>query len=446
MANITALKSTDIDPSRMPLGTDQQDCSLIASTFERGAHSTPTEAAVYATLGRLLQNKKQISNLASQAFSTYEVNSQVPTGGNAADLQGLNLSSNTTTSLGNNFGSKLLEMAKNCIPCDLRLLSKFQLKPNINLLGLFEAHIKDSLKALNDVVSLLNNADMYMDLCSLLKMLSFMCIPDLQRMIAILMAQFMLEATNLDGMIGILQALVAPLFAPLMNMITSLLDQFSQLVVGPLKCVIDLINVTLKSRALETSLYQNPGLNNQAATQVGGGLSQLNIMLLSSIATIERKTAFYMAQMKALLGELGAGDTAYLAAKLRVLNLVRMIAFIVAIILALSKGHSACDSTKTPEQDEMNNFFQNFLNPQTNANLFIDPNGQLQIDSGTPLPNIEDMLQLKGQPLINPELVKTIQQGLTTPTIKLPCKLTAPSSEEAAKLNHWIEELNNLGV
>jgi hypothetical protein len=231
-----------------------------------------------------------------------------------------------------------------------------------------------------------------------------------------------------------------------MNMITSLLDQFSQLVIGPLKCVIDLINITLRSRSLETGLYQNPGINNSTTTQIGGGLNQLNGMLLSSIATIERKTAFYMAQMKALLGELGTGDTAYLAAKLRVLNLVRMIAFIIAIILALSKGHSACDSTKTPEQDEINNFFQNFLNPQTNANLYIDPNGQLQIDSGTPLPNIENMLQLKGQPLIAPELIQTIQQGLTTPTIKLPCKLTAPSSEEASKLNHWIEELNNLGV
>jgi hypothetical protein len=209
MSNTVIPISTNSDPSKISLGTDQQDCSLIASTFERGAHSTPTEVAVFATLGRMLQNKKQISSLASQSFSSYDVPSQVPVNGNPTDLQGLNLSNNTTVSLGNNFGSKLLDMAKNCIPCDLRLLSKFQLKPNINLLSLFESHILDSLKSLNDIISLLNNADAYIDLCSLLNMLSFMCIPDLQRMIAMLMAQFMLESMSLDGMIGILQALVA---------------------------------------------------------------------------------------------------------------------------------------------------------------------------------------------------------------------------------------------
>jgi len=439
--------TTELDPSKITLGIDQQDCSLIASTFERGAHSVPTEAAVFATLTRVLQNKKQISSLASQTFSSYNVSSQVSGETSPTELQGLNLAGDSTVTLGNNFGSKLLDMAKNCIPCDLRLLSHFQLKPNLNLLSIFETSIKGSLQSLLDIISLLNNVDMYIDLCSLFNLLSFMCIPDLQRMIALLMAQFMLEATSLDGMIGILQALVAPLFAPLLNTVTSLLDQFSQLVVGPLKCVIDIINATLKSRSLETGYYQNPSENNALVTQVGGGLSQLNLMLTSSIFTIEQKLNFYMAQIKAMLGDLGAGDTSYIQSKLRILNLIRMVAFIVAIISALAKGHSACDPTKTPEQDELNNFFQNFLNPQISANIFIDPNGQLQIDNGNqPLLNVGDMLQLKGQPLIAPELIQSIQTQINAPGIKLPCKLTAPSSEEAARMNTWISELNNLGA
>jgi hypothetical protein len=435
----------NINPDTLPLGTNQQDCSLIANVYERGAHNTPTEAAVFATLSRVLQNKKQLSSLAAQSLSSYKI-PPMTTGaaaGTAGSLAGLNLMGNAAVLPSGSSGSKLLDLAKNCIPCDLRLISKFELHPNINLLGIFEDFIKNSIGALNQIISLLGNIDAFGDFCSLLNMLSFMCIADLQRIIVMLMAQFLLGAVTMDGMIGLLQALIIPLFAPLLSSITSLLDQLSQLVVGPLKCVIDVINATLRARSLEAGYFASTNTQNDArATALGGSLAQLNLMITMSVATIEGKLAMYTNQIKAMLRELSAGDTAYLAAKLQALNLVRMIAFVVAIIAALMKGHAACNTSKSPEQDELNNFFSNFLNPSSSFNVYVDPNGQLQLTPKVPVSLVPlsadgNVLQLEGQPLI--ELPASVPQ-------KLPCKLTAPSQQEAAKLANWISELNNLGA
>ena len=430
----------NIDPDRLPLGTNQQDCSLIANTYERGAHNTPTEAAVFSTLSRVLQNKKQLSSLSSQSLSSYKV-PPMTTGssvGTPGSLAGLNLMGNAAVIPGSSSGSKLLDLAKSCIPCDLRLISKFELHPNVDLLAVFENFIKNSLAALNQIISLLGNIDAYADFCSLLNMLSFMCIPDLQRIIVMLMAQFLLQASTMDITIGLLQALVVPMFAPLLNSITSLLDQLSQLVIGPLKCVIDVMNATIRAA---NAANGTGGTVTSPANQVTGSLVQLNQMIISSIAMIEGKLALYISQVKAMLGELGGGDTAYLAAKLQTLNLVRMIAFVVAIIAALAKGHAACDTTQQPGQDALNNFFSNFLNPSSSFSVYVDPNGQLQVTPKTPIPLSPlsadgNVLQLEGQPLIN----------ITAAPKTLPCKLTASSEEEAARLSNWITELNNLGA
>lgn len=463
----TNINIDTIDPDRLGMGIGVQDCALIANVYERGAHSTPTEAAVFATFSRALQNKKQFAAAAANSLTSYlqspaesaskslqqagSLSSTVVPNGTSApgtqNLQSLDLTGGKTVSFGDSFGNHLLDYAKNCIPCNLRLNAFLELHPNLDLLNSLGLHIKDSLSFINGLLDLLNNFDAFGDFCSLLNLLSFMCIPDLQRIIATLMALFLMKAPTLDGLIGLLQALIAPMFAPLLMSITALLDQFIQLVTGPLQCVLTVINTQLKSRSLEIGYYAKPGTNNDTATQVGGGLAVLNAQLTEAILAIKNKMAFYTSQVKALLGELGGGDTAYLQAKTQALMLVRLISFITAIIVALSKGHTACDTSKTPEQSELDSFMQNFLSPQTPFNVWIDPDGKVHVDEKTPMditPLSMDgnVVQFEGAPLISQETIQAITAKLVAPIhVTVPCKLKTEVGD-IDKLNQFIAELN----
>ena len=463
--DFTGIDVGTIDPDRLSLGTGLQDCALIASTYERGAHSTPTEAAVLSTLSRFLQNKKQISSLTAETLSSYvqspqETSTDVlkrssqtgltqPSGTTAVSdsgLVGLALQDQNRSSFGDSFGSKLLDKARNCIPCGLRMVSFMEMVPHLDLLDYLKNFIKNALADLNKVLSLLNNFDAFGDFCNLLSLLSFMCIPDLQRIIATLMALFTLQIPSFDSMIGILQSLIGPMFAPILMSITSLLDQFVKLVTGPLQCVIDAINAQLKSRSLGQGYYAVPGAGNSNATQIGGGLDQLNRKLVEAKMTIEGKMNFYLLQVKAMLGEISGGDAAYIQAKTETLNLVRMISFVIAILTALTKGHAACDTSKSPEQSEMDNFMQNFLSPQTPFDIYIDPQGNLQLAEKNQggAPSDTPSISIQGSSFIDNTLIQQIQDNLTKAmTVPSPCQFnTTPN--DADRINAWIAQLNQL--
>ena len=459
-----------IDPDRLSLGTNAQDCGLIAATYERGAHSTPTESAIFSTFSRSLQNRKQFALSAVQSLSSYNITAS-QTGASALSassgipsinlvtasaasvipdnsLQSLNVGTQQSATYNQNFGSQLLDYAKKCIPCDLRMVAFLELHPHLDLLAGMNDFIKNSIKLFNDLLDMLNNLNEYADFCSLLNMLSFMCIPDLQRIIALLMSLFLSIATSLDGMIGMLQALIAPFFSGILMAITSLLDQFSLLVVNPLECVISAIRTQLQSRGLEYGYYApSSSLNpSDPNTQIGGGLAMLNNQLIDGSNKIKNKMAFYISQIKAMMGELGTGDAAYLQSKMQALTLVRMIAFVIAIITALSKGHAACSSSKTPEQSELDNFFQNFLGPQTPFNIYTGPDGQIHVDEKmpvdiSPLSDTGNMVQFDGQPLIDPMVIQRLQQKLVEPIRIAPCKLEV-TVDNATQINNWIAELN----
>lgn len=457
-----------IDPDKLNLGTDIQDCALIANTYERGAHTIPTEAAVFATFSRSIQNRKRFATAASDSVSSYtqtatntgssifsqaadvtQVN-QATVGAASAisdtSLQSLGLGDQQNATYGKNFGNQLLDKARQCIPCDLRLVAFLELHPDLNLMKGLEDFIKSSIKLFNGLLDMLNNLDEYSDFCNFLNTLSFMCVPDLQRIIALLMALFMSNAIALDGMIGMLQALIAPLFAPVLMAITSLLDQFSSLVVGPMQCIMDTIRNQLKSRGLEYGYYSNPGSGNDAATQIGGGLAMLNKQLDNGVNTVKTKLDFYIRQANSMMGEMGSGDAAYLQSKTQALTLVRMIAFVIAIISALSKGHAACSPSKTPEQSELDNFFQNFLGPQTPFNIYVGPDGQIRAEeklsiSAAPLSDKGNVVQFEGEPLLDPAVVQQIQTKLVEPIKISPCKLEVKSSD-VDKIDTWIKQLN----
>lgn len=446
----------NLDPAKIDLGTCTQDCALIAQTFERGAHSTYTEPAVFATLSRILENTKSFSTAASSSLETYLRNplqnkSDDPNlSGTGAPtdsmLQGLTVGGASASTVGDAFGKQLMDWLKDCIPCSTRILSLIELHPNINLLDVLEEDILAKLKALTDIGNLLGNIDIYSDFCSLMELLNFMCIPDLQKLIALLTALLARQAFDMDGMIGLLQALIAPLFSPILMGITSLLDQFSLLVVSPVDCIMDAINEQL--RKLEYEL--NP---DNPLSQLKSGLKELNDNIQEGKEYIIAKMKFYIDQINAMLSEFNVGDVAYLKKTLKKLTLVRLISFIVAVIVAISKGQSACTPGKSPEVTELDNFFNNFLNGNSPFNLWVDPDGIIHVDEKVVdfpdvLPDGSNVFKSEGGDLIDisalraAELVKQAQVSLSSLVQEKRSCYLETTTEEADKVNQWIKELN----
>jgi hypothetical protein len=465
---LTAIDFTDLDtenlePDRLPIGSELQDCSLIASAFERAAHSIPTEAAAFATVSRSVQNSKTFGRAAETSLQSYLKPPETPdstredgaVGRTDQHLESFNFGASGSISQ-EDFSKKMIDLLKNCIPCSLRINAYLELHPKLDLLAALEIDLLGRLKLLGNVGKMLKNFDIYGDLCELLNLLSFMCIPDLQRIIATLMALLILDVPSLDGLVGLLQGLIAPLFAPVLQGLTGLLDQFNLLVVSPLDCVIDAIKEQMQKLGLELD-------PSSPLVELNSGLGELNNQIVEAKQIIQARLDFYINQMKKLLGELSFGDAAYLQFSLKKLKIIRMVGFVVGIISAITKGHDACSSQgKPPQKSELDNFFDTFLNPNQPFNLYMDEEGVLQIEEdipgfldavnppteAEPLPNFGDVFKFEGEDLVNPQVAQ--QQAETADSLLQPasasirCNLNPPTVDQAEQINQWIRELNQV--
>jgi hypothetical protein len=461
-----------IDTDKLSLGTEFQDCMLIANTFEKAAHSTPTEAATFATVSRTIQNTKQFSRSVIDSMETY-LRTPEQSGlseDQTRSLQSLNIGNESHSTLDSQFGEQLLDLVRDCIPCEFRLQAFMELAANANLLSILEGALLAKLNMLQNIGGLLKNIDIYSDLCGLLNMLSFMCVPDLQRIIATLMALFILEVPKLDGLIGVIQILIAPIFTPVLMGLLALLDQFVILVTNPLECVIRALNFQLRKLSFSVDLNVvtpsgddiNTTVSGGPAEGLTGGIAELSKFIAEAKINIELKLKFYIDQIKALTGEIGNGDIANIAASLRQLKIIRLIAFVAGMITAVSKGQLACSAgRKPPELSELDNFFENFVNPNSPFNLWIDNEGNIRVDEKLDdfvvavapssqengLPNIGNVFQFEGQDLVDPSVAQAIDQTQTilveSVQAVVPCRFNTTTAD-ANKVNQFIAELNQL--
>jgi len=490
-----------LDPGKTNLGnTDLQDCSLIAQTFERGAHSTPTEAAVFATIQRSLHNTKSFSSAVGTSLKGYirhpqeaadenlrqleklltnadVADQEGKTGGEEAPtdhiMQAVKVGEEFTSTLTESFGKSMMDWTQDCIPCKFRIVSFMELHPHVDLLGSLTIDIDAKLGFLGGIGDMLNNFDTYGDFCGMLNFLSFICVPDLQRLIVLLMAMMLLDVPKLDGFINIIQMLIAPIFSPILMSLGSLLDQFVSIVTAPLECVIDSLNQQMQKlgfemdpsalRKADETMNQLQDKSREIQAGLTGGLGQLNQTIQEAKDAIETKLAFYLDEIKAIMEETSSMGGGYLDSATKKLQTIRMIGFITAIISAVSSGHQACSSDRPPEISEIDNFLDTFLNPNAPFNMWIDDKGEVHIDEKVPnfdvvvnsstkedpLPSFGNVFQFEGEDLITPtvaqktkETIRATAQALSGPTeVILPCRLETEVSE-VDKVNKWIEELN----
>lgn len=419
-----------------------QDCNLIASAFEHGAQFDTSEASVFAPLSRHVQNTGNFAIGAQQVLSQYKINKPTST-----DQQGIKLDNQFITIP--TTGTTLAKAIKDCIPCQFRPLSSIDINIGSKLLDAMKADIKNRLNILSKISDMFSNVDTYGDYCQMISFLNFMCVPDLQRMIAILASILTSLASDLIKLGGLLQALIAPFFLPVLLSIQALLDQFVQLVLSPLNCIITSIQDNLRKINIQ-SITGDPTITNTShqldvakqtlsleANQISGtvrsGLMELGTLLNQGNTLIRGKLDFYMKQLQKILGSFGTNTMSTVDSATKKLIILRLIGLIQGVIKVRNQGTSLC-AGQTPAPTELNNFFNTFISPTSPFNLSIDPEGNLHIDEKTSqMPNTINVDAQKLLPQLFSPVSVTFQkcQLATTPT-------------DINKVNMWMSQLNNV--
>ena len=496
---------SNIDPERINLGTRQQDCLLITQTFERAAHSIPTEAAVFSTLSRQVQNNILISGSMKDNLNSYFATAEsISSNGSSANSKQSSQSffSNNNIPIEEKFAKKLMDLVKDCIPCEFRLSAFAEVKPDVDILTTYINYYENALNQLKSITDIFNNFDQYGDFCTFINFFNFMCLPDIQRILSLLMALFLLEVPTALAFFDLLKCLIAPLFLPVILGLQSMLDQYMRLVTNPLDCVVEAINYQIGKLSIDpekinppkypeaqapeppktsadakrakagaaikkyASVVNYPGdlikkplkkVNDaltiktkitltsphaEAIKELSSGLKQLNSMLQDGLTKLKEKLKYYEDQAKALIGDISGGDMEYLKAKMRLLQIVRMISFVKAVIIAISKGKTECNQ----EKDELNSYFQELINPDSPYEAWIDDNGQLNItEKELELSESKNTIDFKTDDTlsITSDLrTKEISEDLNKTTyIVKPCKLET-STEDVNRVNDWISQLN----
>lgn len=272
--------------------THIQDCQLITKTFERGCNHSLTEESVFAVMTPKLAVMRSMSKQTSKMMGELQEKSTAKTstqkGTSAAGILaagatnesldtergGLSFedAANTFTKVGTDIKKNFIPggdslggiFNSECIPCGFRINFKEDLNFKLLIGGIgdewlrvLEAFFENAINQLLQLINMFKNLDKYIDLCAFLRFLNdFICIPDLQRILALFAAFMMQLALELDLSFDLLLSLIAPLFMPFLSGLMNVLNKYLLMILKPIECIIDSIQNIL-SKLDYNVLFQN---------------------------------------------------------------------------------------------------------------------------------------------------------------------------------------------
>jgi hypothetical protein len=127
-----------------------------------------------------------------------------------------------------------------CLPCLDRSLDMDLQAPLDTLLDDLEADLDTRWNILTDIADLLDNVDIYEDICELLDFFSFQCIPDLVAILSLLLWHYksLIASFSLD-ISGSLWTLLGMIMGPFFSSLESIIDQYIQMLMAPVDCIVD---------------------------------------------------------------------------------------------------------------------------------------------------------------------------------------------------------------
>lgn len=140
--------------------------------------------------------------------------------------------------------SWLENLFMDCIPCGFRIAELSELDPWGDILDALKQWIQSIIDKLLAIWNMLKNMTWMDEFCALLDFFSFMCIPDLYSILALLQAYIHQIITSLlslfnKGTFAIIWGLLSPFFVGVLSDLTSMLDAWIQSIMSPINCIIN---------------------------------------------------------------------------------------------------------------------------------------------------------------------------------------------------------------
>lgn len=263
------------------------DCLIITRAFERGATFSNTPEATYALLtpqlsiariqstsisNQLLNDNSTLTMLGADDVTTTEKDSNSM----IEQLRETNFSKKdrsilSTKLVDEDLGKGLLPgvtkkglFNNECIPCGsrLNLAGELSMKMVTDDIKKYYKMWKDALQAqlsqLIDMIKMLGSWESQaIDLCALLKFFTeFVCIPDLARILSVLMAFMMRINFDLNIVFDLVLQFAAPLIQPFLSNFVNLLMKYAYMIIAPIECIVNAIQSML-SKLDYNILFQN---------------------------------------------------------------------------------------------------------------------------------------------------------------------------------------------
>lgn len=288
-----------------------------------------------------------------------------------------------------NIGDAAKTLVADCIPCKDRVLALFSVNPLDDLWEALEKMYDMSVSFLLELYDLLlgdKSVEFFADICSLFQFLNFMCIPDLYTMIIVLsqlISKYLIKLKDLKVTFNdILGKIMAPSLAPLFGLI----DKYIQLIIAPIKCVIDALDAQLQK--LDVMQAWEKATGNQAAERsfslgkVGGALAAAEKYMLDAVDTVEEDAAKIRKSINDFLNLRLRIDEELFDVSYHIEMVMRIIGVIQGVILALQQGAIVCGPENNGEE-ELKNFFDNYVSAQFDLDIVVQDN-EIKIRPSTP--------------------------------------------------------------
>jgi hypothetical protein len=253
--------------------TELQDCQIISKTFERGANFSVSEESVFAVMAPSICTMR---NLAKSTKSLIKEDK----------LQDIPVDKDNDDSLLDRWTKGGLD-GTDCIPCNLRInfkeLLTFQSSIN-QLYDYYLQYFQAALKQIEAITKMLSGDDKLIDLCSMINYFkNFMCVPDLQRIIAAFTALIMQLGIELSSLFDLVLQLVGPIMMPFLNQVIAQVNKFFLMAIKPLECIVNSITSHI-SKLDYGAIFANPNLATVQNTFKVGGVTINKKRIVNPIA------------------------------------------------------------------------------------------------------------------------------------------------------------------
>lgn len=274
-----------------------------------------------------------------------------------------------------NLGDALKTLIADCIPCDGRVTSGFEVDIAGNFKDQIESDILNRINYLKSMLSFTASKDIYSDLCSLVNTLNFMCIPDLVRILSLLAFLLTKYTVKIGDLTSMLMALVSALFQPILIDLRGLFDQYGQLVLGVIECVIDALSFQAQKLNVKGDALKEIS---DMSKLLSSSVKEIRAMVKEGKDFFEEKVKMLDKQINAFFGQWfnsSFKSTEFSAIKLKI---TRIMGLINALIQFRSLGN-VCDG-KSFSAEELSVFVNTYITPSTRLKVSVGTDGIIVSD------------------------------------------------------------------